>query len=373
MKEIVIVEPSAHLTHGHYKDKLTIWLRELNKLGIKTHLISLKKLSGYEVSPSCAYPLSRTNEQIADALPGALSRIYVFTLAYAKGIELSRKLNCGLLGLTTRAALPIWLASLFKGTPDNPWGFHLMNCYLDGIMGFFQRIAFKRLAKKKCHVFANLHENLERLGLSQKPDLASYLPDPISLYDLKEERNENSMRLLVAGKDNARRNGFKTLIEQKLPNIINEVQLHCTGGDDKLIEGFKKRNPHVKVIITEGFCSAEEFYDIFSSADICLISYDPEFPAGSGNLVNAIVAGTRVISSSLSHAIYLKERYPHAVQIFNYKNSMSLSETLNTMMVFEERQEEKFMEEVRALRSLVGAEFVVKRCISILKVSPLVS
>lgn len=362
MKQIVIVEPYAHLDFGHYQDKLVIWLTELKKLGISTHLVTQKEVAGITSLATSVTTLSERSQKIGAKLPASVSRIYIFVSAYAAGIESSKHLDCGLLGLTTRAALPIWIASKLKGVPPKPWGFHLMNCYLNGFMGKLQKIAFKSVTRNKCNVFANLQYNLERLEPYMDVAQGFYLPDPIQVYDLIESRDVTDAKLLVVGKDDTRRNGVEAVLNCQLPTRINELQLHSTGVKDNKLLSFKKMNPDVKLTVTDGFQNAEDFYSMFANADISLISYDPEFPMGSGNLVNSLVAGTPVVSTRISHARYLDDRFPGIVEFFDYGSSKSLASAIARTVSRSVDEKGLFQTQIKQLRDEVSAGFITGSC-----------
>ncbi len=364
MKQIIIVEPYAHLKHGHYRDKLTIWLTELKKLGVSTHLVTQQEVEGVTDLAVSVSTISRRSQKIASKLPTSISRIYMFVCCYVQGIELSKKLDCRLLGLTTRAALPIWIASKLKGVPPKPWGFHLMNCYLNGLMGKLQKIAFNSVTRRKCHVFANLQYNLEKLQPYMDVAYGSYLPDPIQVYNLNESVENSSAKLLVVGKDDNRRNGVAAVLDCVLPETINELHLHATGVKDDKTQSFKQVNPHVKISITEGFQSAEGFYRMFENVDVSLISYEPSFPMGSGNLVNSLVAGTPVVCTEISHAKHLDKEFPGIVEFFDYKSSDSLAEAIQKSISCSSEQAAIFNQQVRQLRNDVSAEVIVRNCMS---------
>jgi glycosyltransferase involved in cell wall biosynthesis len=364
-KSIVLVEPMAWSQGGHYQDKLLIWRAELMRLGYKVIIITLKNRLPQSVKSEEIITLHPLVLSLYQKLPRGIAQFFMFTCAYAKGIRIARRKGVPLLGLTTRAALPVWLASIVAGKPKDGWGFHLMNCYLNGMVGKLQRLAFARLVKKSCYIFSNLPENLTKIGLEDKLENACYLPDPIFLGDQINFREKNEgLKLLLAGKDNDRRNAVRALNLCKFPAEISSVHFHMAIDDESELANFKKNNPAVNVKITNHYCSSEEFYQLFTTADLCLISYHPSFPAGSGNLVNALVAGTHVISSKISHATYLSEQYPGMIEFFEYENTESLESALSEACNIDSEELEKFRSSVINLREQVSVSQVVKQCLS---------
>lgn len=366
---VTIVEAMAFSESGHYRDKLYIWIHHLEEMGYEVDLVTLKKVSKSEFPFSELHLLSPRLSRLLEVLPSGIKQYVLFTAAYAKGIRISKKNKSPLISLTNRGGLPVYLATLIAGTPKDGYGFILMNCYLGGLIGQIQKFSFKKLCVKKCQIFANLDHNLKRLNIQEKEN-CHYLPDPIySSGNLKAPEQKDRHRILVIGKDNDRRNAFSLVCQALLPQEIQEVHFHNSVTNEELLSEFKIRNKHVKVIRTDLYCSSEELYNIFAEADITVISYDPLFPAGSGNLVNALVAGSRVISTEIFHALYLQEKYENLITLFEYDNHSSFNTGLLGLLKTDKSSRKKFHEEGLELRKEVDSRIVVSKCISLIKSS----
>jgi len=367
VKQIILIEPFAHFKHGHYRDKLILWLEELKALRIEVILVTMNDTRDFDDHTHKVHHLPNTLKAILQKLPFILSRILLIASTYSEGIKLSKQNNIPLLGLTSRSALPIWLATLAAGMPSQPWGYHLMNPSLNGLLGKVQKIAFKKIFQKKCQIFANLIDNVETIDNLTKISSTIYLPDPIRLYPFNTTKETDAEKsLLILGKDTPRRNALAAIIEQTLPEPIKTLHLHATGATADQLSVFKKKNPSVEIIITEGFCSPDEFASFFHKAHFCLIAYHPDFNAGSGNLANAVTHGVTVISSRTKYAEYIEQNYPGCIHFYEYDQNKSLQKAMiRAVEQYDKNRANKKTQQLR-LRNDLSSTHITTKCLELL-------
>lgn len=330
-KQIVLVEPGAHIETGHYREKLALWWKSFRS-------------AGYEVSLFCTLPpdpgvlpeaefqaLSPNKVKLALALPLSLRIFWLLFWTYRLAFLYGKQTGAPVFGLTTSSLLPIALARISVGDMRGPFLQILMygNSF-DKVHSRLKRTLSRISLKLLLRSGTTLLPNTERTRQS----LLGHIHEPrqrrqvVTLYDptyLPEETISTATKqeagvLLIPGPDDARRSPLFHLSTSRLLEPPNQIWLHAPGRKpaDILVNRLLKLPKSVEVL-TE-YKTVEEFTHLFASATWTLIAYNPAFSQGSGLLAQSLAAGTPVLCSRFPHAEELFVKFGKLGELFTFED-----------------------------------------------------
>ena len=371
-KQVVLVEPGAHLEAGHYRDKLNLWWKSFRSAGydvsvVCTLLPDPSYLPGVEFRA-----LSRNKVKLALSAPARLQIFLLLFWAYRLAFLCGEKKGAPVFGLTTSSLLPIALARASVMGMRVPFLQILMygNTF-DKIHSKLKRTLSRLSLKLLLQCGTTLFPNTERtrqtlLGQIHEPTqreqiITLYDPTYIPADSLSTATKQETSVLLIPGPDDARRSPLFHLSESRLLDPPNEIWLHAPGRQpaDMLMNRLLRLPKSVKVL-TE-YKTVEEFADLFVSATWTLIAYNPAFSQGSGLLAQSLAAGAPVLCSRFPHANELFVKFGKLGELFTFEDIDDFQKAWLRLRQWTSKQWTEFKEARNRFSKAVSAEAAFDR------------
>lgn len=365
LKQVVLVEPGAHLETGHYREKLSLWWKSFHSAGYAVSVVCA-------LSPDPSFlpeaefetlPPYKVKWALSCPLPIAIFVLLFWTyrLAFLRG----KKINAPVFGLTTSSLLPIALARISVPCWRSPFLQILMygNSFdkvHSRLKRMLSRISLILLLRSGTTLFPNTEQTRQSLlGQIHKHEQTQQV---VTLYDptyISEKTTITTVKhevevLLIPGPDDARRSPLFHLGEAALLEPPNQIWLHAPGRkpSDMVLT---RRLPKAVAVLTE-HRSVGELADLFASATWTLIAYNPAFSQGSGLLAQSLAAGTPVLCSRFPHAEELFLKFGRLGELFTFEDIDDFQKAWLRLRYWNSEQWAEFQEACGRFSAAVSAE-----------------
>ena len=126
VKEIILVEPGAHLQYGHYQEKLSLWVNGFRFAGWNVTVACLEEPEPDFLSDVIFRPVPRWWIRIGHLFPKRIRIPWLVFGAFFFAFRFRKKIDQPVLGLTTSTLLPVAAALLWTTTRTIPFAQILM-------------------------------------------------------------------------------------------------------------------------------------------------------------------------------------------------------------------------------------------------------
>jgi hypothetical protein len=367
-KDIVLVEPGVHLTQGHYREKLMLWLEGFQRAGWNVSVACLQApepefLPGVNFKPV----LRRVKRQ-----PNRFLILWLVFRTYWLAFQLARRSDQSVLGLTTSTLLPVGAAYLISNGRKLFFGQVVMNGNtLDKSNNAFRRYLEGKilnfLLRSGVLLFPNTEQTrqsiLRRVNNQTHTRQILTLNDPIRVPVVQTPSKPFDNVLLVPGPDDYRKAPLLHLLQSKLANPPRSVWIHAPGGIGSDIVDQIAQTCTVRVL--DRYESPESFAGLFASATWCLVAYRPTFLQGSGLLAQAVVGDTPVLSSHFPYAEELFQKYGRLGELFDFGDMSDFARAWDKLRNWTLQQWQEFHEASARFRADVNATRVVQTVVNL--------
>lgn len=335
-REVILVEPGAHLTYGHYQEKLGLWAGAF-------------RAADWSVSVTCwQVPeegrLDDVDYFATPALPALLSRLLpyrvrVLWMVFATYLLAFRRAMRGeshVLGCTTSSLLPVTAArtlSRINGRlfaqivmygdmfdQQSPRARRLARWSLVNLLGAGSAVLPNTMRTRSKFI-----EQVEDTSLHARIKTL-YDPIYISPKHVPDEVKSPELPFLICGLDGGRRTPLAHLERARLDPAPHHIQFHLPGCTPEDQVGVRSKGAPFasKVSVSTGYLIRDDLHDLCACASCCFLAYHQSASQGSGFLAQSLIAGTPVLSSRFPHALELFEQFGRLGELFEFDNPDSL-------------------------------------------------
>jgi hypothetical protein len=379
-KQVVLVEPGAHIEAGHYREKLTLWWRSFRS-------------AGYEVTVVCTFPpdpsvlpeaefqvLPPNKVKLPLPLPLPVRIFLLLFWTYRLAFLCGKETGAPVFGLTTSSLLPIALARISVVGMRSPFLQILMygNSFdkvHSRLKRTLSRISLKLLLRRGTTLLPNTERTRQSL-LCQIQE-ATQRQQVVTLYDptyipektISTTTKQETGVLLIPGLDDARRSPLFHLSESTLLEPPSQIWLHAPGRKpaDILLNRLLRLPKSVEVL--SEYKTVEEFTYLFVSATWTLIAYSPAFSQGSGLLAQSLAAGTPVLCSRFPHAEELFMKFGKLGELFTFEDIDDFQKAWLRLRHWTSEQWAEFQEAHSRFSKAVSAEAAFARIAKYLRIN----
>jgi hypothetical protein len=376
VREIILVEPGAHLQNGHYREKLSLWVKGFRFAGWNVSVACLEKPEPGFLCDVIFRPVPRWWKRVERLLPNRIRIPWLVFGTFFFAFRFGKKLDQPVLGLTTSTLLPVAAARLWTTTRTIPFAQILM--YGNSFEG--SGLSLKRalecaslysLLRAGAVIFPNTDRT--RKSLLRKIKGTKFRDRVVTLYDpiyipktsIRSRKKEGKKILLVPGPDTPRRCSLSHLANSRLMDPPDTIWIHAPGCRETDI--LQERETDLKWIldirVSTDYKHFEAFAELFASATWCLIAYDPIFIQGSGLLAQAIAVGTPVLCSRFPHAEELFARFGRLGELFTFRDMDDFRRAWSTLRNWTSEQWQEFHHASSLLADGVNAECITRRVV----------
>ena len=376
VKEIILVEPGAHLQTGHYREKLSLWVKGFRYAGWNVSVACLEEPEPGFLRDVIFRPVPHWWKRIGRLLP---NRIYIPWLVFGAfffAFRFGKKMDQPVLGLTTSTLLPVAAARLWTSTRMIPFAQILMygNSFEGKALSLkraLQCTSLRYLLRAGAVIFPNTDRTRKSLLLKLKGtksrDRVLTLYDPIYIpkTPIPLTKKEGKKILLVPAPDTGRRCSLFHLAQSRLMDPPDTVWIHAPGCREADV--LQARETDLKLIsdirVSTDYKSIEALAELFASATWCLIAYNPIFIHGSGLLAQSIAVGTPVLCSRFPYAEELFARFGRLGELFTFRDMDDFRRAWFTLRSWTSEQWQEFHDASRLLAEAVDAECITRKVV----------
>jgi hypothetical protein len=361
--DIVLVEPGVNLIFGHYREKLLLWVEELQQAGWRVSVACL-------VAPEPEFLPGVTFNAVLRKTKYRGSRLSILWLVfrtYLLALRLANKGNAAVLGLTTSTLLPVGAAYFLGKGARAFFGQIVMNGNTfeesnNPLRRYLEATILNFLLRSGVFLFPNMEQTRQSL-LAEIKDRSMHrqvitLHDPIRLPPERTSKKRADDILLVPGPDDYRRTSLYHLLQAELASPPRSIWIHAPGGVSADIAGRISKNFNLRVL--DQYETPQSFVNLFASASWCLLAYRPTFLHGSGLLAQAVVGDTPVLSSRFPYAEELFQKYGRLGELFEFGDMPDLARAWDRLRHWTLQQWKEFHEASARVRADVSADRVVQ-------------
>jgi hypothetical protein len=371
VKEIILVEPGAHIQNGHYREKLSLWVRGFRFAGWNVTVACLEKPEPGFLDDVIFRPVPRWWIRVGRLLPNRIRIPWLVFGAFFFALRFGKKTEQPVLGLGTSTLLPIAAAFLWTTTRTIPFAQILM--YGNNFEGrglslnrALERASLYCLLRAGAVIFPNTARTRKSLLMTLKGpkfrNRVRTLYDPIYIpkAPLPSRKKEGKDILLVPAPDTGRRSSLSHLAQSRLMDPPATIWIHAPGCREADILQAKETDLKsiADIRVSTDYKHVEAFAELFASATWCLIAYDPLFIHGSGLLAQAIAGGTPVLCSRFPHAEELFARFGRLGELFTFRDMDDFRRGWSTLRNWTSEQWQEFHDASSLFADAVNAECI---------------
>lgn len=335
-REVILVEPGAHLSYGHYQEKLGLWARAFQASEWTVTVVCSERpskgaISGldYSVIPTALTWLSRL-------LPDRIRIYWLVFSSYLSAFRLAMRTEAYVLGCTTSSLLPVAAARIISRMCGKRFAQIIMYGNMFDKKSRWARGLAQWSLTSLLRAGSAILPNTERTRLKfikqiEDPSLQAritslYDPIYISPTPVPDEAKSPELPFLICGMDGGRRTPVAHLEKAQLDPAPRRILLHLPGSNIEDHAKVRSRVAHLtsEVSVSTDYVIRDDLHDLCASASCCLLAYHQSISQGSGYLAQSVIAGTPVLCSRFPHALELFDQFGRLGELFEFDDTESL-------------------------------------------------
>lgn len=376
-KVVILVEPGAGVSYGHFQSNLTLWHEVLLSKEFMPITVSWD-LAADEQFDHRHFLTAGKILRWLEALVSKKwkSRWREFCL-YTRAFRLSRRTGWPVIGLTATTPFAVALASRFY-RPLAPWGQIVMYSGLmwkNGKAAVQPRSlwAFTRLVGSGCKLICNTKQGRDVLSSVIHSGGSSpaifFNPGPVvppsAATGVSRARCPRS--LFVEGQDNPIRTSVEHVMRASLRTPIRRLTVHHVGRDQvRLVSSEPWETPSFvkELVVRSDFLPSKEFPRLFQEHQYSLVAYASNFVQESGNLLCSVLYGAPVLASRFSHAKETFAECGRLGELFDYADYEDFSRAWERLVSWNDEQWREFEEARIKMSNTVNYQITIPKVLA---------